>query len=328
MIERATTSEELLWKHVTCPVDTLPIHRTGDEVVCGEGHTYPVVRGIPVMVVPDVAQTHNAATETLQQARGEPAPEPEPLPNGIDPVVNELVGATCGYLYNPLIGRLQRYPIPSLRLPPGDGRTLLDVGCNWGRWTISAARSGYRAVGIDPNLTALLAARRVARQLGVDAAFVAGDARYLPFRTGSLDTVFSYSVIQHFSKEDARSALAEAGRVLAPGGTSLIQMPNRWGIRSLYHQARRRFAPGGGFDVRYWTVPELLRAFETAIGPSRISVDGYFGLGIQSADVDMLPPRYAAIVRASELLRGLSTRLPWMAHAADSLYVTSVKATA
>ena len=59
-------------------------------------------------------------------------------------------------------------------------------------------------MGIDPSLDAVLAARRVSRQLGVEASFVVGDARFLPFANDSFDTVFCYSVLQHFSKENAK----------------------------------------------------------------------------------------------------------------------------
>ncbi len=37
---------------------------------------------------------------------------------GIDPVVSFLVGATNGIAYKHLIGKLNEYPIPALRLPP------------------------------------------------------------------------------------------------------------------------------------------------------------------------------------------------------------------
>src|SRR5204863_8472237 len=136
-------------------------------------------------------------------------------------------------------GVLDRYPIPVLRLPDGGGRRLLDVGCSWGRWSMAAARNGYRVVGIDPSLGAVMAARRVARDLKFDASFVVGDARFLPFVQDSFDTVFSYSVIQHFSKVDAKQAIGEIARVLAHGGTTKVQMPSQLGIRCLYHQFRR-----------------------------------------------------------------------------------------
>ena len=109
---------------------------------------------------------------------------------------------THGNLYRG--ARLTRYPIPRFPLPEGAGRTLLDIGCNWGRWTIAASRAGWRTTGIDRAKKSVGAACRVAEQLGVDAEYVVGDARELPFGEGSFDAVFSYSVLQHLSKEDVR----------------------------------------------------------------------------------------------------------------------------
>ena len=39
------------------------------------------------------------------------------------------------------------------------GTRLLDIGCSWGRWSLAAAARGYDAVGIDPSLGAIMAAR-------------------------------------------------------------------------------------------------------------------------------------------------------------------------
>ena len=159
--------------------------------------------------------------------------------------------------------------------------------------------------------------------MGVEADFIVADARYLPFRAEFFDVVFSYSVIQHFSKENARSAVREAARVIRPDGTVLIQMPNWLGIRCLYHQAKRGFREGKAFDVRYWSLAELQRTFSELVGPTELSVDGYFGLGIQKNDIDLLPLRYRCIVNTSEFLRHLSERMGWMKHFADSIYVKS-----
>ncbi len=242
---------------------------------------------------------------------------------GIDAYVQKIIGATCGYLYGPLAGKLTEYPIPELPLPPGSGQLFLDIGCNWGRWSIAAARKGYRVIGIDPHLDGVMAARRVAKQLNVNCSFVVGDARYLPFRRQAVDVAFSYSVIQHFSKENARRALDSIAKVLAPGGICLVQMPNRFGIRSFYHLARRRFAEGKEFDVRYYTVPELVRIFRSVFGNAEASVDGYFGLGIQPSDIHLLSRKHRIVVRASEILRKLSRSIPGMIYGADSIYIKS-----
>jgi 2-polyprenyl-3-methyl-5-hydroxy-6-metoxy-1,4-benzoquinol methylase len=213
--------------------------------------------------------------------------------------------------------------MPRLRLPAGGSKPFLEVGCNWGRWCISAARLGYQTVGIDPSLKSIRAAKRVSKQLGIEADYVVADGRFLPFRDHSFDQVFSYSVLQHLSKENARTTLAEIRRTLRVGGNALVQMPNVFGVRCLYHQIRRGFREGRDFDVRYWKPAELLSAFTETIGPSQLSVDGYFSLNIQPSDLHLLPARYRALVHASEGLRWISGKIPILTKVADSLYISA-----
>jgi SAM-dependent methyltransferase len=330
-----TTSHLKSWlnDHLACPVDHSPLRQEGSWLISQTGHRYPIVNGIPVLLRSDVEHTawwaQKSLDDALAIAEGRTAAPAVPQPAGdyaIDPWVQEIVAATCGNLYKPLIGRLHRYPIPDLRLPPARGDTFLELGCNWGRWLIAAAQKGYTPVGVDPSLEAVLSAQRVAAQLGLEVGLVVADARYLPFCSDSVDVVFSYSVLQHFSKANAVLAIHETGRVLCPGGQALVQMPNRYGVRSLYNQARRGFAEGSEFDVRYWTASELQQVFSKAIpGATSVSVDGYFGLGIQAADKPLLPRRYRIVVSSSEVLRKMSHSLPFMISAADSLYIQTVK---
>jgi SAM-dependent methyltransferase len=244
--------------------------------------------------------------------------------------VSFLIGATNGIAYKHLIGKLQEYPIPELCLPSANGQVLLDVGCNWGRWCIAAARLGYTPIGIDPSLGAVLAAKRVAAQLGLNVKFVVGDARFLPFRTGSMDVVFSYSVLQHFSKGDASRAIKEVGRVLQANGKSVVQMPTVLGFRCMYHQARRRFREARDFEVRYWSIPALRQVFTKHVGRTTFSVDCFLGIGLQAADLRLMPLSLRVVIRVSELLRKTSRVLPWFCYVADSVYVesTRVEATA
>jgi SAM-dependent methyltransferase len=246
-------------------------------------------------------------------------------PGEIDPFVQRTIAATNGNMYADLVGKLKEYPIPDLRLPPGNGALFLEIGCNWGRWCVAASRAGYYPVGIDPSLKGVRAAQRVSRQLGISAVYAVADGRYLPFRTQSFDQVFSYSVLQHLSPEDVRSTLNEIGRVLRVGGTSTVQMPNVFGVRCLYHQVRRGFREAREFEVRYWTPHELRRTFQAAIGPSQLSVDGFFSLNAQISDARFLPYRYRAVVYASDALRRLSRVLRPLTYLADSLYVSTVR---
>ena len=75
----------------------------------------------------------------------------------VDPVISYLQLATSGFMYSHLVRKkLFRIPIPKLDLPNAKNKEiLLDIGCNWGRWSIAAAKLGYRVIGIDPSLGAV-----------------------------------------------------------------------------------------------------------------------------------------------------------------------------
>jgi SAM-dependent methyltransferase/uncharacterized protein YbaR (Trm112 family) len=319
--------EELL-KLVVCPRDRQYLRQEFDWLICPSGHRYRIIEGIPILLVSEAEQTHIEGTRALAVAEeGDETklPQFQVRPGEIDPFVQTAIGATNGSLYQHLVGTLTEYPVPSLRLPAGNGRSFLEIGCSWGRWCLAAAQSGYRPVGIDPSLKGIRAARRVAQQLGIQASYLVADGRYLPFRDSSFDQVFSYSVLQHLSKENVRSVLAETHRVLRKGGQSLVQLPNVFGIRCLYHEFRRGFREARDFEVRYWTIPELRRTFGAALGPASVEVDGFFSLNAQISDLRLLPWQYKLIVLLSHRLQRLSRQVPALAYLADSLYVSASK---
>src|SRR5262249_41288403 len=151
----------------------------------------------PILLVSEAEQTHIEGARSLRVAEGDTSMllKFNVGPGEVDPFVRNAIGATNGNLYQHLVGNLREYPIPRLRLPAGENRPFLEVGCNWGRWCIAAARLGYKTVGIDPSLKSIRAAKRVSRQLGIEITYVVADGRYLPFRDRSFDQVFSYSVL-------------------------------------------------------------------------------------------------------------------------------------
>jgi ubiquinone/menaquinone biosynthesis C-methylase UbiE len=101
-----------------------------------------------------------------------------------------------------------------------EGETVLDLGSGAGADVlISARRVGDtgRAIGLDMTDEMLALARANAAEAGVEnVEFVKGYIEEIPLPDGSVDVVISNCVINLAA--DKRKVLAEAARVLRPGG--------------------------------------------------------------------------------------------------------------
>jgi SAM-dependent methyltransferase len=99
------------------------------------------------------------------------------------------------------------------------GMRLLDVGCGPG--TITAALAGIvgTAIGVDIELNAIALAKQLSAQSGAtNLSFVEADMTTLPFEDGAFDAVFFHAVLYHQGQAKLTKTLAEARRVLKPGG--------------------------------------------------------------------------------------------------------------
>jgi SAM-dependent methyltransferase len=97
------------------------------------------------------------------------------------------------------------------------GRRVLEVGCGTGRLAAALAeREGARVWAVDSSPEMLEVARR---QAGGVTRFRQAEAEALPFRAGWFERVVMRLVVHLV---DRRRALAEARRVLGPGGRLAI----------------------------------------------------------------------------------------------------------
>ena len=95
----------------------------------------------------------------------------------------------------------------------------LEVGIGLGR-TLPFYPRGIRLTGIELSGVAVDLAARRARDLGLDVTLRQGDAAALPYPDEHFDTVvFCYALC---TIPDDRTAVAEAVRVLRPGGRLLL----------------------------------------------------------------------------------------------------------
>jgi 2-polyprenyl-6-hydroxyphenyl methylase/3-demethylubiquinone-9 3-methyltransferase len=101
--------------------------------------------------------------------------------------------------------------------PAHSAAALLDVGCGGG--LLAPHVAGYRHVGVDVSASAL----DIAAEHGVEP--VQADAADLPFPDDSFDVVVAGEIFEHV--EDLGAVVAEAARVLRPGGTLVCDTINR-----------------------------------------------------------------------------------------------------
>lgn len=248
----------------------------------------------------------------------------ESASQSIDPFVNDWIVNTNGNLYWRVRGRLPRYPIPGWPLGGGEGKTLLDIGCSWGRWCIAASRAGFRPIGIDVHIDALTAASRVAEQLDARCNFICSEADVLPVQSRSIDCVFSYSVLQHIDRDKVLRTFREIARVLKPGGRCVIQLPNVLGPLSLLQQLKRGFreAKAGSFEMRYWSRAAIRRSLADAgLRGVQIRTDGFLSQNPQLSDLDLLTGAGKLIVLTSYAGRKAADALPALTRIADSLWI-------
>ncbi len=104
-------------------------------------------------------------------------------------------------------------------LPPPPAR-ILDCGGGPGRYAVELARQGYQVVLFDLSAGNLALAQEKAAEAGVALTFEQGTALDLGcFTDGEFDAVLLMGPLYHLLEEaERRLALAEARRVLKPGG--------------------------------------------------------------------------------------------------------------
>lgn len=120
-------------------------------------------------------------------------------------------------------------------------RTLVDVACGTGHFTLQVANLFHHVVGIDLTWAMLEQAQAKQKaQTDRGVSFVQGSATSLPLPDDYADVVISTRFLHLFSRERHAELVAHLIRVLRPGGILIIE--HDW-----YYGLRRRLHTG------YWT---------------------------------------------------------------------------
>lgn len=103
------------------------------------------------------------------------------------------------------------------------GKRIVDVGCGEGGLVRALVQCGASVVGVECG-TEMLARARAAEPAG-DERYVEGVGQALPLPDGEADVVVFMNSLHHVPMPHMAAALAEAARVLAPGGLALVNEP-------------------------------------------------------------------------------------------------------
>jgi SAM-dependent methyltransferase len=93
-------------------------------------------------------------------------------------------------------------------------RDVLEIACGTGRL------SDFASVASDASRESL----KVARSRHVTLPLVAADATRLPFADGAFDAVFGFHLLMHLDLASVSAVIAEASRLLRPGGVLIIDV--------------------------------------------------------------------------------------------------------
>jgi SAM-dependent methyltransferase len=107
------------------------------------------------------------------------------------------------------------------------GATALDAGCGAGLMSVELARGGFSVTGTDSSPGMVQTAARLAAEEGVAARVTIreADVHHLPFGDGEFALIVALGLLPWL--HDPVRAVAELGRVLAPGGWIIVTADNR-----------------------------------------------------------------------------------------------------
>ena len=126
-------------------------------------------------------------------------------------------------------------------------RRLVSLGCGPAAgldWLADVLGGEGRVIGVDADPSgALRGHRESAAQLPPGVAFAYGRAEATPLRSASCDAVLALDLIEHM--DDDAAGLAEAARLVRPGGFLLVTVPafqSLWGNQDVVSHHKRRYS--------------------------------------------------------------------------------------
>ncbi|MFA7408222.1 MAG: methyltransferase domain-containing protein [Anaerolineaceae bacterium] len=119
------------------------------------------------------------------------------------------------------------------KINPIPGKLLIDVSCGRGKLGTFARKKGMRVIGLDFSLSAV----RVAQQNDPELNLIISDGEQIALKGQCADYVAHIGNLEHY--QNPSLGVQEVARILKPGGTAIILLPNGFSIAGNVQHIRR-----------------------------------------------------------------------------------------
>ena len=325
-----------------CPICKKDLLEQDKKIVCKScNETYPLIYGIPVLISKKECKRLNLNyySESIEKdildynlfKKNE---------YGVMNLKNILI-YTNGILYEN-IKEIKTYPIPDIpfkKINNENELSLLDIGCGWGRWTVSAAQIGYNSVGIDLNLSWLIFAKKMAEQMNIkNCNFVCCDILNLPIKSNTFDRAYSYSFLQHFSENNLKHISTKVFEILRIRGIFKTLMVNKYSLRAIYNNYKIKNSKSemlqkgridsveteSSFNVRYFSISKINKIFELSFVLKKFEIYSFF-MQAHKGDLKILSFKSKLYVLIALFTNFVLNLIPFSKYICDNLMYTLKK---
>lgn len=291
-----------------------------DNIKCKKcQRKFSIIQGIPILIDSKISNSTHNKYKNFKIDKN--ALKKDKYANSN--YINKYLAATNGFFYEKK--KNKKIAIPNIDLKTSNSRDLLlDIGCGWGRWCFAASKKNYLPVGIETNLNLLLTAKRYSEENNIDAFFIYADALNLPFKKNKFNTIFSFSVFQHFPKKDFFSVLKSTKNILKKNGLFKFQIMNIVGLRCIYTNFILRKKQPKHFFPEYYFINDIISYCKKYYSKTSVTNCSFFTQA-RITDYNSFTTKHKIFMNFTYLINTLCKIFPFMKYFSDNVYINLSK---